>query len=375
MHKISLTSSIKEIHSYKEFLQSGYDLRDATVQCVDFTKQEINWASLDILNTTFLGCHLNEDDQLKIIKQGGVIFPKSPNVCYEPYRNHLYTWQELYKGNDQSVSKDLEIYNHFSDTKFNPSMMDALLQRVHDHCIDDALRDYLKPDDAGGYGHKGVGIMGGHGTLRTDEYYKKVARTAQLLSAEGYLVMSGGGPGTMEAANLGAYMGKYTEADLQDAIKTLSSAPYFTDDGFHELSITVLETYPDGMESLAIPTWFYGHEPSNVFATHIAKYFSNSIREDTLLATALHGILYAPGSAGTTQEIFMDAAQNHYATFDYISPMIFMGKKRYTQDTNLYSTIQQLSKGKKYGEMIKLVDTPDDALAAFKSLPPVKAYK
>ena len=52
--------------------------------------------------------------------------------------------------------------------------------------------------------------------------------------------------------------------------------------------------------SLAVPTWFYGHEPSNLFASHIAKYFSNSIREDTLLAVALYGIVFAPGSAGTT---------------------------------------------------------------------------
>ena len=29
--------------------------------------------------------------------------------------------------------------------------------------------------------------------------------------------------------------------------------------------------------------------------------------------------MYAPGSAGTTQEIFQEAAQNHYATYGYHS--------------------------------------------------------
>ena len=35
----------------------------------------------------------------------------------------------------------------------------------------------------------------------------------------------------------------------------------------------------------------------------MAKYFSNSLREDGLLAIATHGVVYAPGSAGTTQDV------------------------------------------------------------------------
>jgi len=176
----------------------------------------------------------------------------------------------------------------------------------------------------------------------------------------------------MEAANLGAYMGSYSEGELLDAIKILKEAPHYTHIDFHDQAMLVIQKYPNGSQSLAIPTWFYGHEPSNVFASHIAKYFSNSIREDTLLAIAIHGILFAPGSAGTTQEIFMDAAQNHYTTFDYISPMIFFGKKRYSEDTSLFKTIQELSADKAYGKMVKLVDTPDEAVQAFLDNPPVR---
>jgi hypothetical protein len=77
-----------------------------------------------------------------------------------------------------------------------------------------------------------------------------------------------------------------------------------------------------GASSVGIPTWFYGHEPINVFPTHHAKYFSNSVREEGLLAIAKHGVIYAPGSAGTIQEIFQDAAQNHYGTYTEVSPMV-----------------------------------------------------
>jgi len=279
----------------------------------------------------------------------------------------------LYETAKSGNSVDLDIYNHFSDSKYDPSLLESLCQRLHDHAIDDALRDYLKPDADGNYKKKIVGVMGGHGTYRTDPFYKKTAIICQRLTKEGYLVASGGGPGIMEATNLGAYFGNYEEQDLLDALTILEQAPHYTNEDFHEQSMAVITKYPNGSESLAIPTWFYGHEPSNVFASHIAKYFSNSIREDTLLAICLHGILFSPGSAGTTQEIFMDAAQNHYSTFGYYSPMIFLGKQRYTVDTDLFKTLKQLSKGTGYESFVHLTDEIDEAVQLFKDNPPIKA--
>ena len=44
----------------------------------------------------------------------------------------------------------------------------------------------------------------------------------------------------------------------------------------------VLDSHP-GHDSLGVPTWHYGHEPPNPFATAIAKYFRNATREAILL--------------------------------------------------------------------------------------------
>jgi len=372
MKKINPIKAIKEIHSLEELLESGYKLSLATIQNIDFTTSKINWHALDLENAVFLGCKLNQVDKIAIIEKGAVIFPEFPHLVYNPYRSSLYTWQELYRAAPQNSTIDFEIYNHFSKHKYSPTMIEALCQRIHDNSIDDALRDFLKPDTNGNYKIKSIGIMGGHGTLRSNKYYLEVARIAQMLTKDGYLVISGGGPGIMEAANLGAYMSKYNQEDLVKAVNILKEAPYFTDVEYHSKSLKVLQTFPNATDSLAIPTWFYGHEPSNVFASHIAKYFSNSIREDTLLAICIHGILFAPGSAGTTQEIFMDAAQNHYTTFDYVSPMIFLGKERYTEETKLFETIKHLSKDKEYGKLVHLVDSAQDAFKAFKENPPYR---
>lgn len=74
--------------------------------------------------------------------------------------------------------------------------------------------------------------------------------------------------------------------------------------------------------SLGIPTFRYGHEPSNRFATWHAKFFSNAIREDFLLGICTGGIIFTRGGPGTRQEIFQAACHNHYTSEDFIRPMV-----------------------------------------------------
>jgi len=349
-------------------------LKDCTFQELDFTPYDIDWDHLEIDNTTFLGCRFNPKDEIRLIQKGAFIYKMPQGLPYNPFRKNLYKFEELMEGYsfEKDNSKDINIYNHFSKTRNNPGINEALYQRIHDHSIDEALRNLIEIDNEGMTNKKCIGIMGGHSTKRTDEFYEKTAMTAKLLAESGYFIASGGGPGIMESANLGAYFAGRSNKDLADAFKILQKAPKYTDPDFQKRAYEVLEKYPDGNENLAIPTWFYGHEPSNLFSTYIAKYFSNSIREDTLLAISLYGIICAPGSAGTTQEIFMDAAQNHYCTFSYFSPMIFLGKKRYEIDTLIFPLLKQLAYGKPYFDMLACTDEPEEVLSFLKQHPPVK---
>lgn len=368
---------ITEIESITQLLGYQYSLSHKAIQGLDLSRLHIEWDKVNLEETFFLGCTFaNLEDECKVRQRGAYIFPRFEGLPYNPYRSQLYTWQELMQGydadNDRSL--DFQIYDHFAcNGRYNPNIREALAQRIHDHAIDDALRDFLQFDEEGMSQKRGVGFMGGHGAPRSDAYYAKVARAARLLAREGYLVISGGGPGIMEAANLGAYMAEYSDQELNDAIRMLAHAPTYQHPKHFKQASAVLKKYPAGAENLAIPTWFYGHEPTNLFASQIAKYFSNSIREDGLLAISLHGVIYAPGSAGTTQEIFMDATQNHYGSFGYYSPMVFLGRKRYLKDTFLFPVLQQLAWGRAYADMLCVTDSPEKIVEFVKQHPPIKA--
>jgi len=71
-----------------------------------------------------------------------------------------------------------------------------------------------------------------------------------------------------------------------------------------------------------------------------------------LLRIAFGGIIYSPGSAGTMQEIFQDAVQNHYLSFELSSPMIFLGKQFWTEEMPVYPFLQGLMKSGRYKNLL-----------------------
>ena len=300
----------------------------------------------------------NNDLSLYIRKMG---------VPFDTYPRRLYNSKMLYEGYDYHDEKtfetcyDTQVYKHYiSQGKRGHKVRETLARALHDHFITHELYKMLDQYDE----KMVIGVMGGHARRRDDPMYRQIVYLSKKLTEMGRLMITGGGPGAMEATHLGAYMAGRTDAEVEEALAMITPSPTFKDDGWLRRSFEVMERFPLVSEyrSLAIPTYFYGHEPTAPFATDIAKYFDNSVREDGIVTVAKGGIIYTPGSAGTMQEIFQDAGQNHYETEGFASPMIFMGKEYYTEYMPAYSVLKDLSDRGVFKNMLLTISDDNDEI-------------
>lgn len=279
-------------------------------------------------------------------------------VPYEIGRKTLYTAEDLYGVNNY----DSSVYEYYLQKgKQARSPKELMARSLHDYCIRKALEDFMDGRDL----LRCIGVMGGHSLMRTDDQYHQIVRVCKRLTEEGFLMITGGGPGAMEATHLGAWMAGRTDADVEEALRMLAVTPCFQNETWVATAMSVRERFPQkgDYESLGVPTWLYGHEPATPFATHIAKFFDNSIREDFILTAAYGGIIFTPGSAGTLQEIFQEAVQNHYLSFGFASPMIFLGKKFWVEDVPIYPLLQCLmDKGRYKNLILTLTDSEDEVV-------------
>jgi predicted Rossmann-fold nucleotide-binding protein len=208
--------------------------------------------------------------------------------------------------------------------------------------------------------------MGGHELRRDARLYLDTARLGQRLAGEGLTVATGGGPGAMEAANLGALMGRETVGRLDEVVATAARVPSYRPSvgAWARAAFDAIAGVERSGLSLGIPTWFYGHEPPNPFCAAIAKYFRNAIREDVLLHLSRGGIVFLPGAAGTVQEVFQAACENFYAEPTQVAPMVLVGREYWTSRLPAWPLLDVLGSGRPFGPVLHLVDRTEDVLPA-----------
>jgi predicted Rossmann-fold nucleotide-binding protein len=358
----------------------------AVFQGQDLRLFSATMAGFPLRGCAFLGCRMERNLAEAAADAGCVLLPAVDGLVFDPFHPGLYSPSQLFEAFDPGDPAtyqrclDFRIYESFMHTaSHEPREVDVevtLLRRLHDASISEALDDFLDPVTR----LRCVAIMGGHDARRDSEVYAQVAQLALDLTRAGYLVLTGGGPGLMEAGNLGAYAAGFAapELVLAQAIATMKSAPLYKDklwlaQGYAAWKAMGAPADPLRSQSVGIPTWFYGHEPPNVFATHVAKYFENSVREEGLLAFALGGVVFAPGNAGTVQEIFQDACQNYYRTYaKRKSPMILFGSEYWQVGKPAWALLQALGKEKGFGDYLLLTDEVGSIVPFLQQHPPAE---
>lgn len=360
----------REIESPEELrarLDEVGHLRDVVVQGVDLGEVEVDWEVVDARRAVFVACPAPSPEvALALQRRGAVVIPDlRDDRPYGVFPAGLYSYEDLVAGGADAAIQAW--FDRLRDRTGNPHSsqpVEAIAQRLHDTAMSDGIADLLAPDD--GPRPRAVGIMGGHATSRADPLYASVVRLAYCLTRAGFLVVTGGGPGIMEAANLGAYLTRGNEEVIDDAIAELARAPALDYPAYGAAAETVHGWYAGGQggRSLAIPTWLYAGEPVGRFATHIAKYFANSIREDGLLRIAEAGIVFAPGGAGTVQEVFQSGAINAYGDPAERAPMLFLGVEHF-RSSGIWDLVQLMAHraDPPYDDLLAITDDPAEAVA------------
>ena len=361
---------IETLHDLERTLALGLPLCGLRLQDLDLTAHEHELlARTDVEGLVVLGGRLSPELEAHLRAHHALIFPTDPHAPVNPYRATLYQPHELYgrlEDDGYDATADARAYHWSRDAQLRHDAFVTLLRAIHDDSITDALTEFVGARPV-------VGVMGGHALERGTDGYAAAARLGHALASVGLVVATGGGPGAMEAANLGAFCAE--PAQLDDALQRLAAVPSFRPDiaAWARLALSLHDEVMQAgrsrrVSSVGIPTWFYGHEPPNVFCDAIAKYFSNAIREDGLLARCTAGLVVLEGAAGTVQEVFQAATRLYYAPHGTdLPPMVLVGARHWTEVVPVWPALHALADGRGMAGALHLVDDVEDVPALLRA--------
>ena len=199
-------------------LASGGVIERYAFQCVDFNEFIVDVENVTFHDCLFLGCRFTKSMHYNI--DGSNVVLTSLKVPFNVFKTTLYNRDTLYNAYDcnrpdtLNDTYDSKVYRHYLATGIHADDINETLARtLHDHSMSDALHDFLD-----GYAEKDiVAVMGGHALSRRDKAYRQIVMVSKMLAEHGKLMVSGGGPGAMEATHLGAWLAGRSNDDVDAA--------------------------------------------------------------------------------------------------------------------------------------------------------------
>jgi hypothetical protein len=174
--------------------------------------------------------------------------------------------------------------------------------------------------------HPAVSIFGSARTKPGQPYYKLTEEIARLLSDAGFSVISGGGPGIMEAANKGAFYGKSPSVGL----------------------------------NIQLP-----HEQSSNLYQNISQTFQHFFARKVMFVKFASAYVVMPGGFGTLDEL-MEALTLVQTGKTRKMPIILVGSKFWEGMTQWFSTalIEEKVISPDDLNLIQVIDEPEAVVSA-----------
>ena len=342
--------SVATLHALRELWP---DLRNVTLFGLDLRDEDLDWAAANLDRTMLLGCRLRADASELLASRGAVMFPDIPGLPFSGVpRRALHL-----RGVDRRSTTRIGAW--FESSSTTPTTL--VVRASHDATIDAAVARFVR-------GRRIVGVMGGHALERDDRLYRRVAELGRAVDPVGSVRRDrrrARGDGGRQPRRLVRAVPRRRRSTTRSSLLTATASYAEHPEGYFRERVGGARRWPDGGDSLGVPTWVYVDEPTTGFATHIAKYFTNSIREDGLLAIARSGVVYAPGGAGTEQEIFTDTAQNSLTLYEVRSPVVLFGRRLLRGRTAGARRPRCGGKPTSSGgrELVAVCDEPDEVVA------------
>jgi uncharacterized protein (TIGR00730 family) len=188
------------------------------------------------------------------------------------------------------------------------------------------MSEFVSATDRLAHIHPAVSIFGSARTKPDQTYYKLAEEIARLLSDAGFSVISGGGPGIMEAANKGAFYGKSPSVGL----------------------------------NIQLP-----HEQSNNPYQNISQTFQHFFARKVMFVKFAHAYVVMPGGFGTLDEL-MEALTLVQTGKTRRMPIILVGKAFWGGMVDWFRSALLEEKVISPDDMnlIQLIDNPEEIVSA-----------
>ena len=216
-----MTSSPRVVTSVRELREVWPDLVDSVIIELDLRTEDLDWDMARLDRCVLIDCLLAPEDVERIVRRGAGMLGGFDDLPFDVLRTELYTFDELASVH-QSSTLDTRMGAWFTSSS-PAALRDTVVRALHDATIEVALARFVR-------GRRIVGVMGGHAVERGAPGYCSAVSLGRELARAGFVVATGGGPGVMEAANLGAWFAPSDDDALEAALEELTRAPSYASD-------------------------------------------------------------------------------------------------------------------------------------------------